>query len=435
MPRSPKLPAPTFDIIHHTLDNGLRVVVSPDRSAPVIGVAVLYDVGIRSEPEGRTGFAHLFEHLMFQGSANLEKLEHFRYVQSSGGTFNGSTHFDYTNYFEAMPSNALERGLFLEADRMLSPRITQENLANQLAVVKEEIRVNVMNRPYGGFPWLVLPGVLFDTFANSHNGYGGFEDLESATVDDARDFFARYYAPANAVLAVGGDLDVDETLALVEKHFGPIRKRRAPKRPSFAEPPLTAERRAAHEDQHAPIPAVALGYRVPDPVGSLDEHLANVLLTEVLTDGDASRLQQRLVQRDHLVTDIGAYIGEFGDPFDERDPTALTITAHYPDAGSLDKILRAIDEELARVADEGLAAGELDRVRTRLVSVLLRELDAVLSRTLNLAKFELIYGRAELIAELPGRLAAVDEAAVRRAASAIRPDRRAVVELVAGAGR
>ena len=151
---------------------------------------MLYDVGIRSEPEGRTGFAHLFEHLMFQGSANLEKLEHFRYVQSSGGTFNGSTHFDYTNYFEALPSNALERGLFLEADRMRSPRITEENLANQLDVVKNEIRVNVMNRPYGGFPWIYLPAVLFDTFANSHNGYGGFEDLESATTDDAKDFFA-----------------------------------------------------------------------------------------------------------------------------------------------------------------------------------------------------------------------------------------------------
>ena len=213
MPRPVKLPAPTFDLTHHTLDNGLRVVVAPDRSAPVVGVAVLYDVGIRSEPEGRTGFAHLFEHLMFQGSANLEKLEHFRYVQSSGGTFNGSTHFDYTNYFEALPSNALERGLFLEADRMLSPRITEENLANQLEVVKNEIRVNVLNRPYGGFPWIMLPGVLFDTFANSHNGYGGFEDLEGATVDDARDFFAKYYAPANAVLAVAGDLDVDETLA------------------------------------------------------------------------------------------------------------------------------------------------------------------------------------------------------------------------------
>jgi predicted Zn-dependent peptidase len=435
VPRPITLPAPTFDLTHHTLDNGLRVVVAPDRSAPVVGVAVLYDVGIRSEPEGRTGFAHLFEHLMFQGSANLEKLEHFRYVQSSGGTFNGSTHFDYTNYFEALPSNALERGLFLEADRMLSPRITQENLANQLEVVKNEIRVNVMNRPYGGFPWIVLPAVLFDTFANSHNGYGGFEDLEGATVEDARDFFTRYYAPANAVLAVAGDLDADETIDLVEKHFGPIKKRRAPKRPSFAEPPLSAERRATHDDPHAPIPAVALGYRVPDPVGGLDDHLANVLLAEVLSDGDASRLQQRLVQRDQLVTDIGAYIGEFGDPFDERDPTALTITAHYPDASSLEAILRAIDEELARIADDGLAPGELDRVRTRLVSVLLRELDAVLSRTLNFAKFELIYGRAELIAELPGRLAAVTERAVRAAAAELRPERRAVLELIAGGAR
>jgi len=432
VPRSVTLPAPTFDLTHHTLDNGLRVVVAPDRSAPVIGVAVLYDVGIRSEPEGRTGFAHLFEHLMFQGSANLDKLEHFRYVQSSGGTFNGSTHFDYTNYFEALPSNALERGLFLEADRMLSPRITEENLANQLEVVKNEIRVNVMNRPYGGFPWIVLPGLLFDTFANSHNGYGGFEDLEGASVEDARDFFTRYYAPANAVLAVAGDLDADETIGLVEKHFGGIKKRRAPKRPSFAEPPLTAERRATHDDAHAPIPAVAIGYRVPDPVGSLEEHLAHVLLAEVLSEGDASRLQRRLVQRDQLVTDIGAYIGEFGDPFDERDPTALTITAHYPDAGSLDAILRAIDEELARIADDGLTPGELDRVRTRLVSMLLRELDAVLSRTLNFAKFELIFGRAELIAELPGRLAAVTEQAVRAAAQTLQPDRRAVLELIAG---
>ncbi|MEP7022152.1 MAG: insulinase family protein, partial [Pseudonocardiales bacterium] len=147
------------------------------------------------------------------------------------------------------------------------------------------------------------------------------------------------------------------------------------------------------------------------------------------------RLQQRLVQRDQLVTDIGAYIGEFGDPFDERDPTALTITAHYPDAGSLEAILRAIDEELARVADDGLEPGELDRVRTRLVSVLLRDLDAVLSRTLNFAKFELIYGRAELIAELPGRLAAVSEQAVRAAAAELRPDRRAVLELIAGGAR
>ena len=270
------LPSPSFDLHHVTLSNGLRVVLAPDRSAPVVGIAVLYDVGIRSEPEGRTGFAHLFEHLMFQGSANLEKLEHFRYVQSSGGMFNGSTHFDYTNYFEALPSNALERGLFLEADRMLSPRITEENLANQIAVVKEEIRVNVLNRPYGGFPWLELPPVLFDTFPNAHNGYGGFVDLESATIDDATDFFHRYYAPANAVLAVAGDMDVDQTVALIEKHFGGIPKRRRPVRPNFGEPPLASERRAVTTDAHAPIPAVAIGYRVPDPVAQLDDHLAGV---------------------------------------------------------------------------------------------------------------------------------------------------------------
>jgi len=429
------LPSPSFDLHQVTLSNGLRVVLAPDRSAPVVGIAVLYDVGIRSEPEGRTGFAHLFEHLMFQGSANLEKLEHFRYVQSSGGMFNGSTHFDYTNYFEALPSNALERGLFLEADRMLSPRITEENLANQIAVVKEEIRVNVLNRPYGGFPWLELPPVLFETFPNAHNGYGGFVDLESATVEDATDFFHRYYAPANAVLAVAGDLDVDETVELIEKHFGGIPKRRRPVRPDFGEPPLTSERRAVTTDAHAPIPAVAICYRVPDPVAQLDEHLAGVLLSEILTEGDASRLQRRLVHRDRLVTDVSAYLGEFGDPFDERDPTAFTITAHYPNPESLERILAAVDEELARVAADGLEPGELDRVRTRTVSVLFREMDAVLSRALEFAKFELIFDRAELISELPDRLTAVTGADVQEAATALSPERRAVVELIAGGAR
>jgi predicted Zn-dependent peptidase len=302
-------------------------------------------------------------------------------------------------------------------------------------VVKNEIRVNVLNRPYGGFPWIYLPAVLFDTFANSHNGYGGFEDLESATVDDAADFFAQYYAPANALLAVGGDLDPDETITLIEKHFGGLPKRRAPKRPSFAEPALIAERRATHDDPHAPIPAVAIGYRVADPVGSLDDLLAKLLLAEVLTDGDSSRLQRRLVQRDHLVTDVGAYLGEFGDPFDERDPTTFTITAHYPEAGSLDAIVLAIDEELDRIATDGLDAGELDRVRTRLTSVMLRELDAVMSRTLAIAKFALVHGRAELVNEIPRRLASVSEAAVCEAATALAPHRRAVLEVLAGGAR
>jgi predicted Zn-dependent peptidase len=248
-----------------TLSNGLRVVLAPDRSAPVVGIAVLYDVGIRSEPEGRTGFAHLFEHLMFQGSANLEKLEHFRYVQSSGGMFNGSTHFDYTNYFEALPSNALERGLFLEADRMLSPRITEENLANQIAVVKEEIRVNVLNRPYGGFPWLTLPPVLFETFPNAHNGTAASRTSRAATVENAQDFFARYYAPGNAVLAVGGDFDPTRPWPWCTGTSDDVPRRTVPERPDFDEPAPTSERRAEQVDPLAPAPAIALGWRVPTP--------------------------------------------------------------------------------------------------------------------------------------------------------------------------
>jgi predicted Zn-dependent peptidase len=251
-------------------------------------------------------------------------------------------------------------------------------------------------------------------------------------VQDAADFFARYYAPANAVLAVGGDLEIDETLAMIERHFGGIPARPAPVRPDFGEPPLTAERRGQTIDQHAPIPAVAIGYRIPDPVGEFRALLAHLLLAEILSDGDASRLNRRLVQRDHLVTDISAYIGEFGDPFDERDPTAFTITAHYPDAASLDAILAGVDAELSEIAEHGLSAGELNRVRTRLVSSLLREIDAVLARTLSIARFELIFGQAELVNDLPARLAEITEDDVVAAASKLRPDRRAVVELIAG---
>jgi zinc protease len=431
--RTAALPAPSFEVVKHKLGNGLRVVVAPDRSAPVVGIAVYYDVGFRSEPEGRTGFAHLFEHLMFQGSENLEKLAHFRYVQSSGGVFNGSTHLDYTNYFESLPARAFERGLFLEADRMRSPRITDENMANQIAVVKEEIRVNVMNRPYGGFPWLVLPPVLYDTFPNAHNGYGGFEDLSSASVDDAAEFFNSYYAPANAVLSVAGDIDVDAAMDLIETHFGGIKRRKKPVRPDFAEPPLTSERRETVTDALAPMPAIALGYRVPDPGADLHVYLATVLLAEILSDGDASRLQRGLVQSKRLVTDIGAYLGTFGDPLEERDPTRLNITAHYADADATEAVIAGIDVELDRLAQDGTEPGELDRVRTKLAATIFRELDQVLNRSLEFAKFELLFGDAALITELPKLLAQVSDADIRAAAARLTPSGRAVVELLPGA--
>ena len=414
------------------MPNGLRVVLAPDRSAPVVGVAVVYDVGIRSEPEGRTGFAHLFEHLMFQGSENLEKLAHFRHVQGAGGTFNGSTHLDYTDYFELLPSNALERALFLEADRMRGPRLTEENLRNQVDVVKEEIRVNVLNRPYGGFPWLKLPPVMFDTFPNAHDGYGSFDDLESATVPDAADFFAKYYAAGNAVLSVAGDLDVAQAVKLVERHFGDVPARPAPQRPSFTEPDLTEERRQSYTDRLAPLPAFAAAWRVPDPVADFAAYLPYVVLAEVLTDGDASRLVQRLVLTDRSVTYVAGYVSFMGDAFDVRDPTAFLLQAHLPPGGDVNAVLAATHEETERVAQDGLNAGELARTVARMSTHLFRDADTVLSRALKFAVMQQQRGDAGLVAELPRLLAEVTEQQVRAAAASLAPSRRAVVDVIPG---
>jgi predicted Zn-dependent peptidase len=429
-----KIPATRYPVERFTLDNGLRVVLTPDRSAPVVGVAVVYDVGIRSEPEGRTGFAHLFEHLMFQGSANLEKLAHFRHVQGAGGSFNGSTHLDYTDYFEVLPAGALERALFLEADRMRGPRLTEENLRNQVDVVKEEIRVNVLNRPYGGFPWLKLPPVMFDTFPNAHDGYGSFADLESATVADAEEFFERYYACGNAVLAVAGDFDVARATTLIRRHFGDVPARPAPQRPAFDEPDLTAEKREVYTDRLAPLPAVASGWRVPDPIGDFAAYLPYVVLAEVLTDGDASRLVERLVQRDRTVTSIGGYIGFMGDEYQVRNPTALLLQAHMPPGGDADKVLRTIDEELDRLATGGLQPGELARTQARMATHYLRDTDAVLGRALPMAVLEQQRDDPGLLNELPKLVGEVTEAQIVEAAGRLQPQRRATVEVVPGAG-
>ncbi|WP_425455275.1 M16 family metallopeptidase [Allorhizocola rhizosphaerae] len=429
------IPRTHYQVERFTLPNGLRVVLSPDRSAPVIGVAVVYDVGIRSEPEGRTGFAHLFEHLMFQGSANLEKLAHFRHVQGAGGTFNGSTHLDYTDYFETVPSNALERMLFLEADRMRGPRLTEENLLNQIDVVKEEIRVNVLNRPYGGFPWLKLPPVMFDTFPNAHDGYGSFTDLEAATVADAAEFFDRYYACGNATLAVSGDFETDAARRLIEKHFGDVPARPAPDRPDFGEADLSGERRESYVDGLAPLPAIAAAWRIPNPITEFTAYLPYVVLAEVLTDGDASRLVERLVQKDRSVTSVGGYVGFMGEPFEVRDPTALLLQAHLPPQGSVDKVLATFDEELDRLANDGLTPGELARTQARMATHLLRETDAVLGRALRMAVLELQRSNPALLNDLPHLIAEVTEDQIREAASRLRPQRRASVEVVPGGGQ
>lgn len=422
---------PEYPIERATLDNGLRVVIAPDRGVRAVGVAVHYDVGFRSEPQGRTGFAHLFEHLMFQGSESLPKLEHFRVVQSSGGIFNGSTHFDYTDYYQVLPAAGLERGLFLEADRMRAPMITAENLANQVDVVSEEIRLNVLNRPYGGFPWILLPPVLFDTFANSHNGYGAFEDLRAATVDDCADFFERYYSPANAVLTICGDVEPGMALDLAGSHFADVPYRPAPPRGDFGEPGPSSVRRAQHVDPMAPAPALAIGWRLPDPVAALDQYLAFVLLGSVLSEGESSRLQSAIVTPG-LATQMWAGPGLMGGPLDARDPDVFVLGALHTPAVSADELISLATEQIAAIATSGVEPAELQRAVIRFCAASFREHDSISARTRTIGALELLHGRAELLAELPDRIAAITGDAVAAAAAALDPDHCAILEVVPG---
>nr|WP_255498102.1 pitrilysin family protein [Nakamurella sp. PAMC28650] len=424
-----------YPITRFRLDNGLRVVLAPDVSSGVVGVAVHYDVGFRSEPEGRTGFAHLFEHLMFQGSESLPKLEHFRLVQSSGGIFNGSTHTDYTDYFEVLPAAALERGLFLEADRMRAPRITAENLANQVDVVSEEIRLNVLNRPYGGFPWIDLPPVMFDSFANSHNGYGDFVDLNAATVADCADFFERYYTPANAVLTVCGDFEVDRATDLIHTHFSDVPYRPVPARPSFDEPWPTSIRRAEKVDLLAPAPAFAVGWRLPDPVADLPGYLAHVLLGQVLSDGESSRLQSAVVAQAGLATEIWAGPGLMGGPLDARDPDVFVLGALHTIDVSADRVIAAAGEQIAAIAANGPTGQERLSSIARFTSGLYRENDSISARTRSIGSLELLHGRAELLGEMPGILANVTTEQIAVAAKALDPERCAILTIVPGAGQ
>jgi predicted Zn-dependent peptidase len=416
-----------------TLPNGLRVLVAVDRSSPLVAVAVVYDVGFRSEPEGRTGFAHLFEHLMFQGSAHVGKIEHMQLVQGAGGVINGNTLADLTQYYEALPSGGLELVLWLEADRMGALALTEENLHNQVLVVEEEIKVNVLNRPYGGFPWIPLPGLAFDSYPNAHNGYGDFAHLENATLEDAADFYHRYYAPSNAVLVVAGDCIPEEVVNLAGRHFGCIEARATPARRSFSEPRLSKERRRIIKDAQIPQPAFAAGYRVPDPVSRIEDYVAYFVLANVLSDGDASRLRSRMVHHDRSVTDVACLLGVFGnDTFMMRDPVLFQVVVFHPGVASTDALLAVVDEELERLAADGPSEDELARASASAASSYWRALDQVLNRATALADAEVVHGRAELVSEIPGLVASVGRQAVAAAAADLVHQYRAVVELQPG---
>lgn len=416
-----------------TLANGLRVVVVPDPSSPVAALAVHYDVGFRSEPEGSTGFAHLFEHLMFQGSEHLDKGELPRLIEGSGGVFNGFTRPDATVYFEQLPKSALELALYCEADRMASPQITEENLANQIAVVKEEIRGNVLNQPYGGFPWLLdLPGVLFDTFANSHNGYGSFEDLETASLDDVRRFFDAYYAPGNAVLTIAGGVEVDEALAAVERHFGDIPGRAVPQRPGYGEPRFASERRSERVDDLAPLPALAVGFRVPDPIADEMRFCATVLLVSLLAHGSASRLFDRLVRREQLAASVDPLWGGLDSAWFCRDPTYVSFVVNYSDTAATDGIVSVIDAEIDAIAS-GTSTAILEPVLHQLTAEHWRQIDSKSALAITAGFFEQQRGDGRLAFDLPERLAASIPLVSEVAAEWFAPPGRAVCTLVPGA--
>src|SRR3981189_1791349 len=275
---------------YYKLPNGLRVVLSQDHTAPTVCVGVYYRIGFRIEPKDRTGFAHLFEHMMFQGSKNLGKMEFIKLIQTNGGILNGSTRFDFTNYFEVVPSNKLETILWAEADRMSGLAVTEDNLKNQQGVVGNEVKVNVLNRPYGGFPWIDLPMAANANWYNAHNFYGDLKDIDAATLTDVQAFLKTDYPPNNAALAIVGDFDPAEAKKFIEKYFGSLKASQLPPVPDLTEPRQEKEKRTTKNDALAKRPAIAVGYHMP--VRNTPEYYAMALIDSLLIEGDDSLLHQ-----------------------------------------------------------------------------------------------------------------------------------------------
>jgi zinc protease len=351
---------------YQKLSNGLKVILSPDHTAPTVVVAIYYNIGFRIEPKNRTGFAHLFEHMMFQGSENLGKMEFIRLVQRNGGVLNGSTRFDFTNYFEIVPAHKLETALWAEADRMKGLNITQENLVNQQGVVKNEVRVNVLNRPYGGFPWLDMPQFANVNWNNAHNFYGDLKDLDAATLADVQDFFKTFYAPNNAAIAVVGDFDPAEALAMIKKYFGDISPSSQPAKPDLTEPRQEQEKRFTKKDTLANRPAIAVAYHMPER--NTPEFYAMGLLDQILLQGDDSRLIQKLVKAKGYSDAVDGGINLLGNMHNYNGPMLWMGNLIHDKSVSADDILKAWDEVISDVASKPIDRATVDRALIKLRS-------------------------------------------------------------------
>jgi zinc protease len=370
------VPAQTFTVPveYFKLDNGLKVVVSTDRSAPVVLVEVIYNIGFRVEPKGRTGFAHLFEHMMFQGSANVKKMQHVSLMQEAGGIVNGSTRFDYTNYFQSLPSNGLERALFLEADRMRSLDVTAENLKNQQNVVSEEVRVNVLNQPHGAFDWIEIWERANTNWHNAHDFYGKLDELEAATIEDVRAFFKTYYAPNNAVLIVAGDATAADVKRLAEKHFGAIPSQPQPPASDLTEPPQTASKSFTRTDKLARTPAMAVAWHLPPRMTK--DFFALSVLDPLLNSDDSARMYRKLVREDRLAMASQGGFNFLGPNWDMKGPMLYTMRVDYFNDKTADQIMASIESVLDDVRKNGITAAELAQAKTTMRSNFLDDMEA-----------------------------------------------------------
>ena len=408
------------------LSNGLRVIISEDHYAPVYAIAVSYAVGSKDERAGRTGFAHLFEHMMFKGSENIGSGEHFFLVFNYGGSMNGTTNTDRTIYFEIMPKNQLDLGLFLESDRMKSLTITKENLDNQRNAVQEERRLRLDNQPYGKSQER-FNEMAYDNFAYKHSVIGSMEDLNAATVDDVASFFKTYYAPNNAVLALVGDLDTKTTLAKVEKFFGSIPRQPAPKPVDLSEQELKAERRETMTDPLARVPQINMGYRIP-PATHADWPALSVL-GQILGSGESSRLYQAAVKDKELCTGTGAGSGA------RMGPALFNVTCSVRAGKDIKEAEAALNAVLEAAPTAPVTEQELQRVRAsaRRSDVNMRE--SVLNRAQSLADSAALYNDPNRINTLSARLSAVTAADVQRVARTyLRTTNRVVMHTLPGAG-
>jgi zinc protease len=378
----------TVPVEYYRLPNGLKVVISEAHTAPTVTVAVYYGIGFRVEPKGQTGFAHLFEHMMFQGSANVKKMEHAKIVEANGGNLNGSTRLDFTDYYETLPSDRVETALWLEADRMRSLEVSDENLKNQQKVVSEEVRANVLNQPYALFEWLDLWQNANQNWFNAHNFYGDLHDIEAAKISDVRQFFKTYYAPNNAVLTIVGDVDPVAVKPMVQKYFADIPVQSVPERPDINEPQQTEEKRLKQTDKLANVPALAFGYHLPDQESP--DYPAMVLLDLILQGDDSSRLYQRLVKDKAISIDWSGGINfELGNEFDFDGPMLLVSRTSYKPNHTGDEILKEVDAVVHDVQDHGVTAKELRDAKVRFRSNFYDQLESTFGKANLLASFAL----------------------------------------------